>query len=311
VPRKARLEFPDAIYHVLNRGNDNSGIFQRDSAKQSFEECLFEACEKNNWILHAYVIMGNYYHLALETPEGNLVSGMQWLQSKFANRFNKQRKGRGPLFQGRYKAILVESGSALGEVCHYIHLDPVREGVVPIDRLKTYRFGSSWFLERRPDRPARLNLASSLEAAGPLPDSPPGWKAYFRFLNWQINEGPLAKGRDAEAMNRGWVIGSGAFKKKLLQNHGIPARSRARSSEKIAEIRQRQWSQALAPLLAKVSAKDQRDSRKSAPWRVKIAAHLKAHTSVSNAWLASQLNMGSGIYVSKHVGLFNRVKSKA
>src|SRR4051812_35483854 len=133
MPRKTRLEFPGAIYHVINRGNDKAWIFKQESAKQSFEECIFEACAKNAWILHAYVIMGNHFHLAVETPEGNLVAGMQWLQSKFANRLNKLRDARGHLFQGRYKALLVEPGGALGELCHYIHLNPVRAGIAPIE----------------------------------------------------------------------------------------------------------------------------------------------------------------------------------
>src|SRR5512147_1697273 len=101
--RKLRLEFPGACYHVINRGNYRADIFKTEGAKAAFEACLFEACEKSNWVLHAYVLMSNHYHLALETPDGNLVAGMQWLQATFANRFNKLRGERGHLFQGRYK----------------------------------------------------------------------------------------------------------------------------------------------------------------------------------------------------------------
>jgi len=87
--RKLRLEFPGAIYHVINRGNYRSWVFKDEGAKRAFEQCLFEACARSDWLLHAYVVMGNHYHLALETPQANLVSGMQWQQSTFANRFNK------------------------------------------------------------------------------------------------------------------------------------------------------------------------------------------------------------------------------
>ena len=122
---------------MINRGNYKSWIFKQEGAKQSFEECVFDACEKNSWILHAFVIMGNHYHFAVETPEGNLVAGMQWLQSKFSNRFNRLCEERGHVFQGRYYALLVESGGALGEVCHSIHLNPVRAGVVPLSNSRS------------------------------------------------------------------------------------------------------------------------------------------------------------------------------
>ena len=118
--RKLRLEFPGACYHVINRGNYRSDIFRTTGAKAAFEGCLFEACAKSGWILHAFVLMRNHFHLALETPEGNLVAGMQWLQATFANRFNQRRGERGHLFQGRYKALLVEEGGPLGQVGHYI-----------------------------------------------------------------------------------------------------------------------------------------------------------------------------------------------
>jgi len=112
--RKLRLEYPGPIYHVINRGNYRTGVFATAGAKAAFEKCLFEASAKSGWVLHAFVVMRNHYHLALETPTGNLVTGMQWLQATFANRFNRLRGERGHLFQGRYKALLVEEGGSAG-----------------------------------------------------------------------------------------------------------------------------------------------------------------------------------------------------
>src|SRR5450432_2308299 len=140
--RKLRLEYPGAIYHVINRGNYRQAVFTSEGAKHSFEECLFKTCKQYEWRLHAFVVMSNHFHLAVETPKGNLVSGMQWLQSTFANRFNRFRDEQGHLFQGRYKALLVEAGGALGQVCHSIHLNPVRAGLVPVERLQAYRHSS-------------------------------------------------------------------------------------------------------------------------------------------------------------------------
>ena len=94
--RKLRLEFPGAHYHVINRGNYRGWIFRDERTKVAFTKCLFEACGRSGWVLHAYVVMGNHFHLALETPEGNLVRGMQWLEATFANRFNRHRAEHGP-----------------------------------------------------------------------------------------------------------------------------------------------------------------------------------------------------------------------
>jgi len=132
--RKLRVEFPGAVYHVINRGNYRADIFATAGARQAFMRCLGEVCKKSGWRLHAYVLMRHHYHLALETPAGNLVEGMQWLQATFANRFNNLRRERGHLFQGRYKALLAEPGEALGHVCHYLPLNPVRAGVVTVAR---------------------------------------------------------------------------------------------------------------------------------------------------------------------------------
>src|SRR5438105_8111243 len=103
--RKLRLEYPGAIYHVINRGNYRHWIFTEEGTRAAFETCLFECCRRSQWLLHAFVVMSNHYHLALETPLGNLVAGMQWLQATFANRFNRFRKEHGHLFQGRYKGL--------------------------------------------------------------------------------------------------------------------------------------------------------------------------------------------------------------
>lgn len=110
--------------------------------------------------------MANHFHLAIETPEGNLVAGMQWLQSTFANRFNRFRDVRGHLFQGRYKCLLVEPGEALGRVCHYLHLNPARAGVVSLEQWKSYRYSSGWYLchpsRRRPSMPSPTRVAPPL-----------------------------------------------------------------------------------------------------------------------------------------------------
>src|SRR5258708_2978389 len=298
--RNARLEFPGAIYHVINRGNYRSWIFKEEKTKGAFEECLFAACKRSGWRLHGFVIMGNHYHLALETPKGNLVSGIQWLQSTFANRFNRLRGERGHLFQGRYKSILVEAGSALGQVCDYQHLNPVRADIVSVERLKSYRYSSYWYLHRPKQRPAFLQVETALREAGGLSDTPAGWKSYAEYLSWQAEEGPLGRTAAYVKLSRGWALGSDEFKEALAEDHGAAAEARAWENEGMKEVRALRWKKALIEAMRRLSAKE--GTNQSAPWKVAIAAHLKATTDVSNPWLAEQLGMGSGHYLSQHVG---------
>src|SRR5476649_676441 len=138
MPRKLRLEFPDACYHVINRGNYRRNLFEPPGAAESFEHCLFEACTRFGWRLHAFVIMRNHFHLAVETPEPNLSEGMKWLQGTWAMRFNRFRDECGRPFQGRYKALHVEPGHAVAQVAHSIHLNPSRAGVVTTEKLADY-----------------------------------------------------------------------------------------------------------------------------------------------------------------------------
>ena len=107
--RPLRIEYAGAVYHVMARGNQGQVIFRDDGDRRRFLETLGEACEKTGWRIHAYVLMGNHYHLLVETPEGNLVTGMKWLQGTYTQRFNGRHEVFGHLFQGRYKAILVEA----------------------------------------------------------------------------------------------------------------------------------------------------------------------------------------------------------
>lgn len=259
-------------------------------------------------MLHAYVIMGNHYHLALETPQGNLAAGMQWLQSTFANRFNKLRGERGHLFQGRYKALLVEAGEALGQVCHYIHLNPVRAGLTAVEQLDEYRGSSYWYLKRPRQRPDFLLCATALTEAGALADTPAGWRSYADYLAWQAEEGPAGRNKAYVTMSKGWALGTKDFKRSLLKDQAVALDDRTWEGGGLKEIRAARWEEALAALLERIPAEVRKDRRKSAPWKVQLALQLKMTTEATNAWLAEQLEMGTGFYVSKHIGLARKGK---
>lgn len=124
--RPLRIEYPGAYYHVMNRGNAGETIFKSKRDKEKFLEYLEKAVERFSLIVHTYCLMDNHYHLLIETPEPNLSVAVQWLNVSYAVYFNRKRKRSGHLFQGRFKAILIDADAYLKQLSRYIHLNPVR-----------------------------------------------------------------------------------------------------------------------------------------------------------------------------------------
>ena len=124
--RSLRIDVPHGWYHVINRGVERRQIFPRAEANLHFLELLGCLPSRFGVRIHAYVLMGNHYHLQLETPQANLSRAMQWLNLSYGAWFNRRQQRSGPLFQGRFKAILHEPESAALEINRYIHLNPVR-----------------------------------------------------------------------------------------------------------------------------------------------------------------------------------------
>src|ERR1035441_8085161 len=104
--RKLRIQYPGAIYHVMNRGDRQDPIFADDQDRKRFLETLAEACEKTGWQVHAYCLMPNHFHLVVETPQPNLVTGMKWLLGTYTSRYNRRHQEFGHLVSGRYKALI-------------------------------------------------------------------------------------------------------------------------------------------------------------------------------------------------------------
>ncbi len=115
----------------------------RSGAAQAFEVALAEVAARYAWQVHAFVIMRNHFHLAVTTPQPNLVDGMHWLQGTFATRFNRFRIERGHLFQGRYHTVLVENAASLSRVVDCIHLNPVRTKIIPAEQIGNFRWGGA------------------------------------------------------------------------------------------------------------------------------------------------------------------------
>jgi REP element-mobilizing transposase RayT len=124
--RPLRLEFADALYHVTSRGNERRPIFRTIRDRQQFLLFLGIAVKRFGWSLTAWTLMTNHYHLVMQTPDPNLSKGMHWLNSRYANWFNRTHGRCGHLFQGRFKALLVDREAYFAEVLRYVVLNPVR-----------------------------------------------------------------------------------------------------------------------------------------------------------------------------------------
>lgn len=138
--RPLRLEFAGALYHVTSRGNEKKPVYLDDADYELFLALMTEVCQRFNWVIHAYCLMTNHYHLVAETPDSNLSRGMRHLNGVYTQRFNSKHKRVGHLFQGRYKAILVDKDSYLLELSRYVVLNPVRAHMV--DKPEDWRWSS-------------------------------------------------------------------------------------------------------------------------------------------------------------------------
>ena len=127
--RPLRIAYPGAVYHITSRGNEKKSVYGCDEDRLDFLDILQNVNARYNWICHSYCLMDNHYHLLVETPDANLSIGMRQLNGVYTQAFNKRHNRSGHLFQGRYKAILIQKESHLLEDCRYIVLNPVRAGM--------------------------------------------------------------------------------------------------------------------------------------------------------------------------------------
>ena len=219
MPRQLRVEYPGAMYHVMSRGDQRDDIFLDDVDRHDFIKTLAEACQKTDWQVHAYCLMRNHYHLVLESPDANLVSGMAWLQSTYTIRLNNRHKLTGHVLSGRYKAQLVEgSGNGyLRAACDYVHLNPVRAKLLaPEDRLLAYPWSSfPLYLAAPEHRPRWLRADRLLGEHAIQQDTPAGRQEFERHLERrrleEVDEESLKEFRQA------WHIGGAAFRQECLE----------------------------------------------------------------------------------------------
>ena len=305
MPRPLRIEYPGAIYHIINRGDRREAIFLDEAAdRELFWTTLAEACRRTGWQVHAWCLMSNHFHLVVETPRPNLVAGMKWLLGTYTQRFNRKHRLGGHLFQGRYKAHLID-GERTGYVraaCDYTHLNPARAGLIDAraaleswrwssypQYLRAARFRAQWL---RTDRlfgehgiqtdnvRGRRELARRMEARRLEPEQPDTAAAH-------------------KALRGGWRLGAEDFLARLLELSGRPAQSghgrgvHEETEEGIArriiveELGRRRWEAGELARRAKGDAV-----------KIAIAKRLRGETALTLAQIAELLQMGTATHVA-------------
>ena len=150
--RPLRIEYPGAFYHITSRGNAKMPIFDNDEDRECFIRILEDVVKRFNWVVHAYCMMDNHYHLLVETIDGILSKGMRHLNGVYTQCFNRRHDRVGHIFQGRFKSILVNRESHLLELCRYVVLNPVRAGMLKqMDQYRWSSYKATAGLEEKPE----------------------------------------------------------------------------------------------------------------------------------------------------------------
>ena len=160
--RPLRVEYPGALYHVIHRGNNQETIFKNDRDRRMFLDYVNKTSERFSILIHTYCLMSNHFHLLVETPEPNLSVAMQWINVSYATYFNRKHRRSGHLFQGRFKAILVDADAYLKHLSRYIHLNPVRANMVSNPEEYEWSSYAAYIGERKPPQFLETDLLESI-----------------------------------------------------------------------------------------------------------------------------------------------------
>jgi len=306
--RKLRLQFEGAIYHVMNRGDHQEPIFRRAQDRELFLKTLGEACAKTDWEVHAWCLMRNHFHLVIETPKANLVEGMKWFLGTYTGRFNRRHKLFGHLFSGRYKALFVDGTTTgyLKTACDYVHLNPVRARLLSRSQpLREFRWSSfPEYLKPPGARPSWLRTDRLLGEQGIQKDSPAGRAEFEKRLELRRASEELEELEEAVG---GWCVGSEEFRDELLaQMH--ERKGAEHFGPEIRESAVQKAQRLVKEELAQLGwgERELKRRRKGDPEKVRIASRLRRETTMTQAWIAERLHMGTKTHLAHLLYWHNR-----
>lgn len=298
--RQLRLEFAGAIYHVMSRGDRQEAIFLDDQDRRRFLKTLGEASEKAGWQVHAYCLMGNHFHLVLETPQPTLVAGMKWFLGTYTQRFNARHRMRGHLFAGRYKALLVDGSDDmyLRVVCDYVHLNPARAGLVAAEgKLEDYAWSSfPVYLKPPRKRPAWLRVDRLMGEWGIRKDNAAGRYEFGNAIEVRRRVEGHADENLWSEIRRGWRFGAEDFLERLVATGAAGNPNPAiHKGDAVAETMEEKARRLVGEFLGKrnMRLEELRALKKGDPLKIELAAELRKQTAMSMAWIAKELNAGA------------------
>ena len=300
--RPLRIEYPGALYHITDRGNERKAVFRDNIDRRRLIRYLAEAVEKFSLKIHAFCFMENHYHLEIETSRANLSQVMHWLKTAYTVSFNKRHRRNGHLFQGRYHAALVEKESHLMALTRYIHLNPVRAGMVK--RPEDYYWSSYRDYIRSMQEWEWLETGWTLDQFGGKNSA--ARKCYRRFVEEGIRESlpdPM------EESAGGMLLGSTRFI-EWIQESILNLRDDSPAIEenrKIRELTMERIIQAVSEMMG-VSEQMIRTKWGQSNTARDISVYLAhRYCEMTNVWIGRELGGISGA----HVGLIlKRVKHR-
>jgi len=290
--RPLRMEYEGALYHVTARGNERKKIYFNKSDYKQFLAYINAAEEKYGILLHCYVLMGNHYHLLIETTYANLSKAMHHINSSYTTYMNRKRKRVGHLFQGRYKAIVIEKEPYLVELSRYIHLNPVRAKMVEKPEEYLYSSYKAYVSKDRDDIITQDFILGMISRQ--REDAKKKYKTYVESAIGREIDNPLKN------VYGGMILGSNQFikdilkklKKEILKKGEISHRRALRAMYEADEIL------SVISGYFKISPDEIRDRRM--PEVKKIAIYLmKRHTGAKNREIGEKMGGLSNAAVAK------------
>jgi putative transposase len=218
MPRQPRLDAPGALHHIMGRGIERTSIFRTDQDREDFLKRLADLCRAGELIVYAWSLMPNHFHLLLRTGRQPISKSMRKLLTGFAVNFNLRHKRHGHLFQNRYKSILCEDDPYLLELTRYIHLNPLRAGIVgSLEQLRNYRWTGHSAIMRKVRRDWQ-DITTVLGYLGK------GKRAVEKYEQY-VREG-ISRGKRPELVGGGLIRTLGGWSQVLsLRRKGIKVAS--------------------------------------------------------------------------------------